>query len=434
MRWKTLLLLAFAAGLVLFIALYERHLPTTDERREASNQVFPFADGAFTGLDLADGDLRWTHRKEEGKWRLVAPLDYPADDLAVSGLHSTLVTLRKEKTLDPGADLKGLDLEPPAAVLKMETASGRATLVLGAEIPGSGRMAARWVEKGEAYFVGDNLRAALRKSVDELRDKAIFAADTAAVARMELTYPSSGKTASLWKGDAGWMLDVPFTDSADPEGVDKLLYSFSGLRAKAFIDDAEDRGLKALGLDPPTAIVAFYDRDKKPVLEAAVGRTPDLGPDEFHLKRGGQVFLVSAALWPNLERGMLTIPNPKLLAFHRWEVDRVEARTAERTVAAERSDDGWKVDGKALTDASPVYDLLDRLAALQWMENYKTPALGEEILTVVVTTEKGTAQAVFAADAGDPQAVWAAVADRSNYWKLETKTVEGLVEAAGKIR
>ena len=40
MRWKTLLLLACAVGLVLFIALYERKLPTTDERREAGQKVF----------------------------------------------------------------------------------------------------------------------------------------------------------------------------------------------------------------------------------------------------------------------------------------------------------------------------------------------------------------------------------------------------------
>lgn len=435
MRWKTLLLLAVAAGLVLFIALYERKLPTTDERRESAQQVFAFKDTEIAGMDLADGDLRWTLRREDGKWRLKAPLDYPADDGTVSGILSALVTLRKERTLDAGADLAGFGLEPPAAVLKLDTAGGPVTLALGAEVPGADQMAVRWVERGESYFVGTNLQTSIRRSVDDLRDKAIFTADTAAVTRIELTYPGPGKRGALWKTDQGWMLDYPFTDLADPEGVDKLLYSFSGLRAKAFIDDPEARGgLKALGLDPPTAVIAFYDKDKKTVLEAQAGRTPGMPAEEFNVRRGDQVFLASAEYWPNLERGLLTIPNPKLFGFSRWEVDKLEAKAGERTLSLERKDDGWRLGGKPLQNTRPVDDLLDRLASLKWMENYKTPALGAETLSMTLTTEKAAVEAVFTADAGDPQAVWATVTGRPHYWKLEKRFVDGLLEALAEIQ
>ena len=434
MRWKTLLLLACAVGLVLYIVLVERNLPTTDERRESSQKVLDLKDTDITGLDLADGDLRWTLRKDDGKWRLRAPMDYPAEESSVSGIISALVTLRKEKTLDSGADLKGFGLEPAAATLKLTTTQGPVTLALGAEVPGADRMAVRWAERGEAYFVGKNLMTSIRKSVDDLRDKAIFAADSAAVARIELTYPSTGKTAAVWKGENGWMLDFPFVDLADPEGVDKLLYNFTGLRAKAFVDDADARGLASLGLDPPRARVVLYDKDKKAVLDAAVGKTPGMPKEEFYVLRGRQVFLVSDAMWDGLDRGMLTIPNPKLFGFSRWEVDRLEIKAGGRSVGAVRNDEGWSVDGKKAGGSAPIDDLLDKLTVLKWMENYKTPALGTEMLTLAISTEKAKVEAKFMADAGDPQSVWAAVTGRPHYWKLEKTFVDPLLEAVAKIK
>jgi hypothetical protein len=434
MRWKPLVLLAVAVALVLFIALFERKLPTTDERREASQKVFDLQDTDITGLELADGALQWALRKEDGKWRLKAPLDYPAEETAVSGILSALVTLRKERTLDPGADLKGFGLDPAAATLKMGTAGGPVTLALGAEVPGADQVAVRWAERGEAYFVGKNLLASLRRPVDELRDKAVFTVDASSVARMEVVYPATGRRTALWKDAGGWMLDSPFTDRADPEGVDKLLFNFTGLRAKAFVDEAEARGLKVLGLDPPAAVITFTDRDQKPVLEASVGYAFGMGTNEFYLRRGGQVFLVDADLWPNLQKGLLTIPNPKLFGFSRWEVDRLEMSAGGKKTDLERTDEGWKAGGKALASTTPVDDLLNVLTELKWMENYKTPALGEELLSAVITTEKAKVEATFTADAGDPRAVWAVVSHRPNYWKLEKRFLDTLTAKLAEIK
>jgi hypothetical protein len=434
MRWKSLVLLAVAAALVLFIVFFERKLPTTDERREASQKVFSLQDADITALELADGALRWALRKEDGKWRLKAPLEYPAEETAVSGMVSAVVTLRKERTLTPGADLKGFGLEPAAATLKMETAGGPVTLALGAEVPGTDQVAVRWLERGEAYFVGKNLLTSLRRPVDELRDKAVFTVDASSVTRMEVVYSATGRRTALWKEEGGWMLDTPFTDRADPEGVDKLLFNFTGLRAKAFVDDAEARGLKALGLDPPTAVITFTDKDKKPVLEAAVGYAFGMGTNEFYLRRGSQVILVEADLWPNLQKGLLTIPNPKLFGFSRWEVDRMEMAAGGKKTDLERTDAGWKSGGKALASTAPVDDLLNVLTELKWMENYKAPALGATLLSAVITTEKAKVEATFTADAGDPRAVWAVVSHRPHYWKLEKRFLDDLIAKLNAIQ
>ena len=432
MKARTLILLALALGLALFIVLVERKMPTTQEREEQKKKIFSVKEEEITGLKYAAPDFSWEAKKQGDKWRLVAPMDYPADEGTLSGILSSIANLEREKELEAGADLAALDLKPAKTVVTFTTAQGPVSLTLGAALPGVGNLAVQRMDTGRGYLIAPGFSSALKKSLTELRSKEIFSVDASQAAVIELR--KGDRTTTLRKGPDGWMLDFPFPDRAQREGVDDLLFGFTGLRAKDFVDTVDEAKLKALGLDPPYARIAFYDKDKKALLEASVGRPKDLGKDEFYVLRGRQVFLTSHSLWEKLEQGTLAFPDPKLLGLKRWEVDRIETTLGTDKRVLERKEGEWWADGKKIAATGSVDDFLDHLAALQWMENYKTPKTGPVEIRMIITSGKAKTEAEFLKDASDPRFWWAKVSERPFWWKLEDAKVASLKEDLDRIK
>jgi hypothetical protein len=430
MKARTYILLALALGLMLFILLVERKMPTTEEGKAQAKKILNVKEDEITGLKFSSPESSWEAKKDNGKWRLASPMDTPADEGTIGPILTALAGLESEKDLEAGADLKAMDLQPAKTTLPLATARGPLTLSLGASIPGTTRMALLRQDTGRGYLIANALTGNLRKSLTELRAKEIFTVDSARVAAIELT--KGGRTTTVKKSGDGWTLDFPFPDRADREGVDDLLFGFSGLRAKEFVDTFDAARLKALGLDPPTSHIAFYDKDNKALLDASVGRPATLGKDEFYILTGKRIFLTSQALWSKLEQGALAFPDPKLLGLKRWEVDHLDMTVGTVKKTLERKENDWWVNGKK-AGAAGIDDLLDHLAALQWMENYKTPKMGAVEIRAALKSGKNTIEAEIAPDAADPKFWWAKVTGRPNFWKLEESKITMLKDDFGKI-
>ena len=430
MKPRTYILLALALGLMLFIVLVERKMPTTEENRAQARKILNVKEDEITGLKFTSPDSSWEAKKDHGKWRLASPMDAPADEGTIGPILTALAGLESEKDLEAGADLKALDLKPAKSTLTLTTGKGTLILSLGASIPGTTRMALLRQDTGRGFLIANTLLGNLKKNLTELRGKEIFTVDSAQVAAIELT--RGARTTTVKKSGDGWTLDFPFPDRADRQGVDDLLFGFSGLRAKDFVDTYDATRLKALGLDPPAAHIAFYDKDNKTLLEATLGRSETLGKDEFYVLRGKQIFLTSHALWSKLEQGTLAFPDPKLLGLKRWEVDHLEMTVGTGKKTLERKENDWWVNGKKAAGGG-IDDLLDHLAALQWMENYKTPKMGAVEIRLALQSGKSRIEAEIAPDTGDTKFHWAKVTGRPFFWKLEDSKITQLKDDFNKI-
>ena len=430
MKPRTLILLALALGLMLFILFVERRMPTTEESRAQAKKILNVKEDEITGLKFASPDSSWEAKKDHGKWRLASPMDTPADEGTIGPILTSLAGLESEKDLEAGADLKALDLKPAKATLTLTTGKGPLTLSLGTSIPGTTRMALLRQDTGRGYLIANTLLGNLKKNPTELRAKEIFTVDSAQVAAIELT--KGARATTVKKSGDGWTLDFPFPDRADREGVDDLVFGFAGLRAKDFVDTYDTAKLKALGLDPPAARITFYDKDNKTLLDASLGRPATLGKDEFYILRGKQIFLTSHALWSKLEQGTLAFPDPKLLGLKRWEVDHLEMTVGSVKKTLERKENDWWVNGKKAA-AGGMDDLLDHLAALQWMENYKTPKMGAVEIRLALQSGKSKIEAEIAPEEGQTKFYWAKVTGRPFFWKLEDSKITQLKDDFNKI-
>lgn len=120
MRIGRLIALAFVVvGLGAYILLYERHQPTTDERKEQADKIFAGFDQAKAKkILITNSHGTFELVKEKDAWALRKPLANRANEGAVSSLLFSVSGLKAERTLK-AAEVKlsefGLD-KPPLRV------------------------------------------------------------------------------------------------------------------------------------------------------------------------------------------------------------------------------------------------------------------------------------------------------------------------------
>ena len=116
MIWRNLGLMAVLfVGLGAFVYFYE--IEGGKKREEAAEQakkLFQFDKEEVNSISLDRDSGSITLKKENGGWKLVAPIEAKADETAVDGLASELSSIQVERSLEPGSvDWKDYGLENP---------------------------------------------------------------------------------------------------------------------------------------------------------------------------------------------------------------------------------------------------------------------------------------------------------------------------------
>jgi hypothetical protein len=114
---RILLFLVLAIGLVTYLVVYE--LPQA-EREATKDKLLTIDKGAITGVTLVYPDREIELAKGDKGWRLVRPVEAPADDAVVAGMLGAVVDAEVQKTLDEAPqDLSGFGLDKPNAVIRL---------------------------------------------------------------------------------------------------------------------------------------------------------------------------------------------------------------------------------------------------------------------------------------------------------------------------
>src|SRR5215510_10900000 len=204
---RVLVLGVLVAALGAYLWLYE--LPKA--QREGKKEKLVAVDkDAVTGITLVYPDREIELHREDGTWRLVRPVQAPAD-LAPFGLDKPTVTARL--TLKDGS-------QPPLVVVGKNTAIGGKTYV-------------RKDDEPKLYLTTSSIGFGLNKQVKDLRDKQILTFKDDDVTRVEIR-EQSGQGAALVRAgkdakeaatkDAAWTVD-PGDHPADPTEVRSYLSS-----------------------------------------------------------------------------------------------------------------------------------------------------------------------------------------------------------------
>ena len=394
----TAVLALLVAALGAFVYLYEiRGAEERAEAEAAEKRLFPGVEASevtAVAMQTSDDRAARLERSDEG-WRLVEPLEFPADALAADGLASALAELASEAVFEEPEPLAnyGLDGEP---ALRFTADGAEHALRIGDKTPVGGNTYAA-PDEGERVFAVPTWRITpLRKSLAELREARVARFERDAVRRVRLRWPGS-ELALARAEDGSWRLSEPLDAPADDATVDALLGTLEFMRADGFVDEPVEA--ERSGLEDPAFVAELELGEGAPgeggeaaqagvseggveagteTLRVVIGSTVD-GQERFVRGPDGTLYRIGADRLDDLPRTLAAYRWKTLSRFtasdaQRFEIDFAEGG-AEHRVNGRRTDSGWDTEPESFA-AGTASRMVAELAALE-AHDIAADAVGE---------------------------------------------------------
>lgn len=367
MRSRNLIILALiVVALGAFIYFHERHQPTTEERRQKADTVFPDLDrDEVAGVEIHNthGTFRIVKRGEE--WRLVEPIDFPADAPAVSSLLGSLEGLKAERTLAEGeVDPAAYGLDAPSLTVALSTADGKtSSLEVGDETALGSNRAVRRTGERSVILVGGWFVRDLDKALDQWRARDLVELGDDEVAA--LTVLAGADRIQLVRQGEDWRLLEPLEDVADRDHARNLIADLDALRIEEFLDNPPPAA--ELGLEPPAyRITIVRSSGGDPIsIDFGASRERD-GRTQIACRRNAaDLFWVDDRAAIRLAKAPVLWRSRMVAPFDTWDAERLTITAGGRSVTLERKDGMWVAPGGGEVEYGKVQDRLATLAALE---------------------------------------------------------------------
>ena len=222
-----------------------------------------------TSLELASGAQTIRLEKAGEEWKLVKPIQAPADFVSVNGvlgqLQSAQMTALKERP-EELKDLKQYGLDKPAVVATIGTGTSSVRFELGKEAD-PGAVWARDGAKPIVFSVNNGVGMELKKNVNDFRRKEVFDFRPFNTTRFEITRGNNKESRAFERvkgtGDNAvdtWKQVAPTEKTVDSSNFEGVLLDFSNLRAETFTSTP---GPARGGSDTQAAVIAVKFEDGK---------------------------------------------------------------------------------------------------------------------------------------------------------------------------
>jgi hypothetical protein len=358
---KLLILTGVVLGLVAFIILFERRMPTTDERQRKGDLHWELPADRVESVRLERQDsIVELKKSDSGSWRVVKPDGYPADAFAVMDLARELANLKRAGGGAPDAHPEDYGLKPPAVKATFTWTEESApqkkrtrTVEFGIEIPGTDIAAARVAETERVIFVPASVLTTVKKSVNDFKSREIFGGSAADVASLDVERGRGHLV--LAKKSGSWWLQQPVADLADPGAAARLTEELVALRAVDFVGLADKENLATLGLSPPLFRVSLVE-SKGARATVDFGSTRSDG-NSVYARRENQVLTVPNTIAEELSKEAIAFREAHLVTLERSTVALLEGVFGDAKEAIARAERGWTSNGKPIVTTA-AEDLL----------------------------------------------------------------------------
>lgn len=374
---RILVALALVLGLGGYVYFYE--LPQA-EKESRKDKLVTVDKDAVTGIDLIFPDREIQLAKGDGGWRLVRPVDAPADEAAVKAMIAAVADAQVQKQLDDmPSDLAPFGLVAPDPTVKLTLAKGDVpAIAVGAATKIGGNAYARRGDEPKILLTAASIRFALNKQAKDLRDKQVLAAfKDDDVTRIDIA-SADGQTVTLAKKDKdAWTVDP----GGFPADINEVRAYLSTLRSTRAVEFPEDAGAGKSGLDKPRLRVTLTSADAK-------SQTLLLGSDltegtqkQIYAQREGQPTVVTLGDFTlrSLGKDAKGLRDKTPLAFDTARVGRIALMRKDGTGSTfVRAKDGaWNIEGQdaAKSKTTTVDRFLDDVHDLRGSDIAAEPAI-----------------------------------------------------------
>jgi len=360
---------ALAAGVYYIENTFE---PARVEAEAAENRLFPDVEQseiAAISLRVSDSpEIRIERR--DGRWRIVAPIDFAADTFAADGIASAISQLMGESVIeDPRpSDVYGFGAE--GAEVRFRVGDLEKSLRLGNETPVGSNQYALAEGDDRVHIVASYQLSAFKKELEELRDKRILDFDPVAVRRVVASWPEAQVV--IERSEDGWQMVAPIKAAADADTIDDLLSSLSFLWAVAFVDEPGTE--QEMGFVPAQFSIELELSGETEGSDPRIARMVVGGVDEVGLQRFVQgsedlLYLISEQSFDAFPRRVVEYRDRQLAEFAADDARRIElgfhTDAGEAvSVSVTREGDGW-VSSADPVSSEKLDELVDALSGLR---------------------------------------------------------------------
>ena len=238
--------------------------PTFDFRDKAA---LSFDQTKVTSLELVSASQTIRLEKSENEWKLVKPVQAPADFVSVNGvlgqLQSAQMTALKDRPEDL-KDLKQYGLDKPVVVATLGMGATSMKFELGKEAD-TGSVWGRDPARAAVFSINNGVAMELKKRVEDFRRKEVFDFRPFNTTRFEITRGKETRAFERVKGTGDnavdtWKQVAPAAKTVDSSNLEGALLDFSNLRAESFVATA---GAATGHSNPAAVIVVKFDDGKK---------------------------------------------------------------------------------------------------------------------------------------------------------------------------
>ncbi|MCY4602545.1 MAG: DUF4340 domain-containing protein [Acidobacteria bacterium] len=396
---STLVLLVVAIGLGAYIYFVERHRDPASTP-EPNEQLFTFDADDVTELQIRAEDGAVTDlRQDEGVWRVVAPVETAADDVAATSVAASLATLDIDRVLEEGAvDLEPFGLDAPALDVSFAAGGDSQRLLIGDETPTGANRYAKLGASDRVFLIAGHHGTTFNKTTFDLRDKTILDFDRDTLDRLEVS--SGEQTIEFTRDGDDWRLAMPLGAAADFATVEGLIGSLGSGRMRAVESENAD-ALEEYGLEAPAHTVSMHAGSATATLQIG-GETPD---GNYFARDAARplVFTVDASLVTSLERDASEYRRKALFAFRPFNARRLEIERGDGVVVFEKraadeddeeAEDIWELVAPE-TGSVPhaeMEDLLSKLSGLRaesFVASREEAGVGPEQVAATVRAQFG---------------------------------------------
>jgi hypothetical protein len=322
--------------------------------------------------------------KQNGKWRITAPRELPADEDAATGVVSGMTGLNWDQLVDEkAADLSQFGLDKPAVQVTLTGKGGAKTLLIGDETPTSGSFYAKLDRDPRVFTISSFTKGNVDKTPRDLRDKRLLTFSDEKLSRVELT--AKAQAVELGRNAQNeWQIVRPSAMRADGNAVDEFVRKLHEAKMDTSASAEDEKKAPAeFGRGTKVATVRVTDTSGTQQLE--VRKAGDNYYARSSVVEG--TFKIANDAGSGLDKGLDDLRNKKVFDFGFNDPNRVEVRYADKAFTFEKSGEAWKSAGKTV-DATSVQVLVDKLRDLA-ATKFPASGFGTAVMDVVVSSNGG---------------------------------------------
>ncbi|MCP4251936.1 MAG: DUF4340 domain-containing protein [Candidatus Scalindua sp.] len=423
MKFRTTIILLIVAGIgAAYIFLYDKKQYRTDVWVQRQQMVLPdYKPGQIDKIEMKKGGVNVVlESTDNGRWRVVEPLQLRADSAEVEEILAQFEFLRKVGTIKEDEtsnfNLKEYGLETPSLVVSLwlkkgSMVGGTAGDVTSYTVNIGDRLAAGedtvYITTGDdkdVFVVDTRFLEKVNKEINDLRSKWAFEFNKHSVERVRLESSENGSVVCS-KAEQLWWITQPLSDRADTERIKDILDELKNLKIakEDFVSDSKEDIIN-YGLDKPVFTISIGTAEDVQTLH--LGHSLD---EKIYAKLDDEssIFLVHDIILRDLDLELNDLRDKQLLRFDAigtYGIEKIDMKSSDSNLVMEKTVQyDWmiKTPKLILADRDTVREFVEKIKDLQIQQyvddtgaNYEKYGLADSPIEVSVFRRIGEGETV----------------------------------------